>query len=143
MRIRVLQRPSAASVDRLWVDGSYLGRQHEVGNVLGALLLAEGSAQPVADEQPALHIPFSETSSLVERQTPSSTNAIEKQKQSQTIPSNLIHDLAPPYADPARHRCRFRARETSLSQIRFERSTRAVVGSDNLPNRTDYRLNDS
>jgi hypothetical protein len=141
MRIRVLQRPSAASVDGPWVDRSYLGRQHEVGNLLGALLLAEGSDEPVADEQPALHIPFSETSSLVERQTPSSTNAVEKQ--SQAIPSNLIHDLARPYADPARHRCRFRTPETSLSQIRFEPSTRAVVGSDNFPNRTDNRLNDS
>ena len=50
----------------------------------------------MADEQPALLIPFGKTASPVEWQIRSSTNTVERQ--SHAHPSNLIRDLAPPYA---------------------------------------------
>ena len=61
------------------------------------LMLPEGWAEPVADEQPALLIPFSETASPGEGQIRSPTNTVERR--SHADPPNLVRDLPPPYAD--------------------------------------------
>jgi hypothetical protein len=61
MRIRVKQRPTATSIDGIRLDRFEPGFQYEVGNGLGALFLAEGWAEPVPFDEPALLIPFSET----------------------------------------------------------------------------------
>jgi hypothetical protein len=53
MRIRMLQRPNAASIDGLRVDGFKPGQQYEVGHTLAELFLAEGWAEPV-DENAAV-----------------------------------------------------------------------------------------
>src|SRR5437870_2529949 len=61
MRIRILQKPTLASIDGLRLDHFYPGFQYIVGNVVGSLLLAQGWAEPVSDDEPALLIPFSDT----------------------------------------------------------------------------------
>ena len=42
MRIRIVQAPPVAEVEGITVDFFEVGSEHEVGNTLGALLLAEG-----------------------------------------------------------------------------------------------------
>ena len=58
MRIRVIQKPSVACIDGLRLDYFELGCQYEVGNMLGALMLAEAWAEPVASDERALIIPI-------------------------------------------------------------------------------------
>jgi hypothetical protein len=60
MRIRIVQRPHCDSIDGIRLDRFEVGYQYEVGNSLAALMLAEGWAEPVQLDEPAL-IPFSET----------------------------------------------------------------------------------
>jgi hypothetical protein len=61
MRIRIVQRPHSDSIDGIRLDRFEVGYQYEVGNSLGALMLAEGWAEPVQLDEPALLVPFSET----------------------------------------------------------------------------------
>ena len=44
-----------------------IGLTYELGNNLGALFLAEGWAEPVADDAPALIVPFSENDPFMTR----------------------------------------------------------------------------
>jgi hypothetical protein len=60
MRIRIIQRPHSDSIDGIRLDRFEVGYQYEVGNSVAALMLAEGWAEPVQLDEPAL-IPFSET----------------------------------------------------------------------------------
>jgi hypothetical protein len=60
MRIRVIQKPTADEVDGIRLDTFEPGIQYEVGNQLGALMLAEQWAEPVASDEPAVVIPISE-----------------------------------------------------------------------------------
>jgi hypothetical protein len=55
MRIRILQKPSIRSIDGLRLDRFEPGHQYEVGNSLGALLLAEGWGEPVSVRNPPPH----------------------------------------------------------------------------------------
>jgi hypothetical protein len=66
MRIKVIQRPNTASIDGLRLDRFEPGFQYDVGTSLGALFLAERWAVPVASEEPALVVPFSETDPAAE-----------------------------------------------------------------------------
>ena len=61
MRIRIIQRPPCDSIDGIRLDRFEVGHQYEVGNSLSALMLAEGWAEPVQLDEPALLVPFSET----------------------------------------------------------------------------------
>jgi hypothetical protein len=61
MRIRIVQRSHCDSIDGIRLDRFEPGYQYEVGNSLGALMLAEGWAEPVQLDAPALPVPFSET----------------------------------------------------------------------------------
>jgi hypothetical protein len=61
MRIRIVQRPPCDSIDGIRLDHFELGYQYDVGNSLAALMLAEGWAEPVQLDEPALPVPFSET----------------------------------------------------------------------------------
>jgi hypothetical protein len=63
LRIRIIQKPSRRSIDGIQLGRFQPGCQYEVGNVLGALMLSEGWAEPVADEQPALLVPLEESDS--------------------------------------------------------------------------------
>jgi hypothetical protein len=57
MRIRILQKPDTASIDGIRLDCFEPGFRYDVGPLLGALLLAEGWAEPVADDEPAPIVP--------------------------------------------------------------------------------------
>jgi len=48
LRIRVVQKPSLPSIDAIALDRFVPCHTYEVGNALGAYLLAEGWAEPVA-----------------------------------------------------------------------------------------------
>ena len=52
MRIRVIQRPSATSVDGLELNRFEPGQVYDVGTAMGSLMLSEGWAEPVATETP-------------------------------------------------------------------------------------------
>jgi hypothetical protein len=60
MRIRVIQAPDTPSIDGIRVDQFRRGLLYEVGTTLGMVFLAEGWAEPVLDEKPALIIPFAD-----------------------------------------------------------------------------------
>jgi hypothetical protein len=59
-----------ASLDGLKLDRFEPGFLYDVGTTLGSLMLAEGWVEPVLDEQLALLVPLSETSSLIEPKPP-------------------------------------------------------------------------
>jgi hypothetical protein len=49
MRIQVVRTPTIDSIDGIQLDGYQVGREYDVGTVLGSLLLAEGWAVPADD----------------------------------------------------------------------------------------------
>ena len=79
MRIRVIQTPTQACIDGIQLDRFRPGVQYEVGNLVGALFLAEGWAEPVASDEPAVVIPLRKFDNNVAR------------------PPNLTRDTFPPY----------------------------------------------
>ena len=54
MRIRVIQRPTIASVDGLELNRFEPGNVYEVGPALGCLMLSEGWAEPAPSETAVL-----------------------------------------------------------------------------------------
>jgi len=81
MRIKLIQKPSAPCIDGIRLDLFEVGCQYEVGNLLGALMLSEQWAEPVASDEPALIVPLRE---LVPDRGASD-------------PRNLIREAFPPY----------------------------------------------
>jgi hypothetical protein len=61
VRIRIIQKPARTSIDGIQLSRFQVGCQYDVGNILGAVLLSEGWAEPVADEQPALLVALEES----------------------------------------------------------------------------------
>ena len=60
MRIRIVQLPTMESLDGIRLDHFAIGGEYEVGNCIGALLLAEGWAEPVSLDAPAPYVPFND-----------------------------------------------------------------------------------
>ena len=60
MRIRIVQKLAAECIDGIRLDQFVPGHQYEVVNMLGAVFLCEGWAEPVDDPSPALVIPLNE-----------------------------------------------------------------------------------
>lgn len=87
MRIKVIQKPPFDEADGIDLKRFIVGRHYEVGASIGALLLAEGWAAPVADTEPALLIPSAAADRSVERHA------------DQNNPPNLFRETYPPYAD--------------------------------------------
>jgi hypothetical protein len=58
IRIRIVQRPPFSDVDGIRLDRFSVGTAYEVGNTTGALLLAEGWAEPVPLDAPSSPQPF-------------------------------------------------------------------------------------
>jgi hypothetical protein len=85
MRIRVIHKPTEPCIDGIQLDRFVPGTQYEVGNSLGALFLAEGWAEPVGSDDPAMLIPMRE----FEADHPSEG------------PANLRREFFPPYYDGA------------------------------------------
>jgi hypothetical protein len=83
MRIRIVQKPPIDDVDGIRLDVFQPGLQYDVGNQLGALLLAERWAEPVESDEPAMLIPVGEFTA--------DTADIA------TRPNNLTREFWPPY----------------------------------------------
>jgi hypothetical protein len=83
MRIRVIHRPTVTDVDGIRLDVFEPGVQYDVGNRVGALLLAEGWAEPFPSNETAILIPISEFEPDADR----------------AAPPNLIREYYPPYYD--------------------------------------------
>src|SRR5436853_5241328 len=83
MRIRVIQKPSVSCIDGIRLDYFLPGELYEVGNVLGALFLAERWAEPVASDEPAVLIPISQFDADAPKREP----------------PNLTREYWPPYYD--------------------------------------------
>jgi hypothetical protein len=88
MRIRIVQKPTEDSIDGVRLDAFKVGFEYEVGSSIGALMLAERWAEPVADDAPALAVLFSETDPFA---PPAYRDA--------DAPMNLIRERYPPYLD--------------------------------------------
>ena len=84
MRIRILYKPPISSIDGIRLDQFEPGHEYDVGTALAALLLAEGWAQPVAMDEPALLLPFADTGPDGHAPPKAPT------------PSNLIREYYPP-----------------------------------------------
>jgi len=80
MRIRIVQKPPVDDVDGIRLDVFQPGFQYDVGNQLGALLLAERWAEPVESDGPAMLIPVREFTAEIA-----------------TRPNNLTREFWPPY----------------------------------------------
>jgi len=50
MRIRIVRRPSVENIDGVSLERFEPAREYDVGNSLGAVMLAEGWAEPVTAE---------------------------------------------------------------------------------------------
>jgi hypothetical protein len=86
MRIRVVQRPTTRVVDGIDLRHFVPGQKYDVGTGLGALMLAEGWAEPVDGDEP-VPAPFSDAD-------PYTPRVIDRNS-----PPNLIRETYPPYAD--------------------------------------------
>jgi len=97
MRIRVIQRPSAASIDGLDLGRFEPGHVYDVGTSLGCLMLCEGWAEPVVAELPEPFVPLPETElAPIEAD---STVAPAVQTSNERAPTNLVRDTAPPFVE--------------------------------------------
>jgi hypothetical protein len=100
MRIRVIQKPLAASVDGIRLDLFEVGSQYDVGTTLGTLALAEGWAEPVANDKPALVIP------LDEMRTDDRTRPSQRPRHRALGPPDRLHSMAADTAPRKRNRRR-------------------------------------
>ena len=89
MRIRIVRIPTTNDVDGIDFKRFTLGQQYEVGSRVGAIMLAEGWAEPVGENEPALVVPFSDSDPFMSRVMDRST------------PPNLVREMYPPYGDDA------------------------------------------
>jgi hypothetical protein len=60
LRLRIEHIPPGELVDGIELDGFVAGHEYLFGNSLGALLLAEGWAEPVPLDAPATAVPFTD-----------------------------------------------------------------------------------
>lgn len=86
LRIRIVQTPAADTIDGIDLSQFARGQVYEVGNLVGSVLLAEGWAEPVAEDEPGVIVPFTESDPFVE--TP---------YRDADAPPNLTREHYPPY----------------------------------------------
>jgi hypothetical protein len=87
MRIKVVQTPGVDEIDGIDLKRFVVGQKLEVGTEIGGLLLAEGWAVPVGDDEPAWAIPFSDSDPFMPR-------VVDRNS-----PPNLTRETYPPYVD--------------------------------------------
>ena len=58
IRIKIVQPPAIKGIDGIRLDCFQLGLEYEVGNSVGALLLAEGWAEPIPLDAARPPVPF-------------------------------------------------------------------------------------
>jgi hypothetical protein len=81
VRIRVIRKPTQPSIDGVRLDQFYPGAHYEVGTLLGAVMLAEGWAEPTDSQEPEFAT-FAQIRAITPRNPP-----------------NLIREIFPPYYD--------------------------------------------
>ena len=84
MRIKIIQKPTVTCIDGVPFERFVVGYQYEVGNLMGAVMLAEKWAEPVPSDEPVLLVPLDEVSADRDKHLPSS-------------PPNLVRETYPPY----------------------------------------------
>jgi hypothetical protein len=87
MRIKIVRIPHTDTIDGIDFKRFIAGQQYEVGTNVGAMMLAEGWAEPVADNEPELLVPFSDSDPFMSRVMDRST------------PPNLVRETYPPYSE--------------------------------------------
>jgi len=92
MWIRIVRKPAITNLDGIGLEHFEVGAKYEVGNAVGALLLAEGWAEPLPLSPPAAVLPFIET-----------PLPARKPRAGSTGPPNLVRDTNPPYFDRLNH----------------------------------------
>lgn len=90
MRIRVIQKPTLACIDGIRLDLFEPRLLYDVGNTLGAYLVAQGWAEPLACDDPALLKP------LVDFELPDRPDVPDSDP---FLPLNLRRESYPPYYD--------------------------------------------
>lgn len=85
IRVKVVRTPTVAVVDGIYLHRFVPGHQYDVGDSVGALLLAEGWAEPIRTDEPALVIPLNEMMS--EAAVPMPPNLIRERSDRGTIES--------------------------------------------------------
>lgn len=83
MRIRIIRSLPLRGIDGVRLEGFVVGKQYEVGNALGSLLVRKSWAEPIDDLGPALVIPFAEMTDF----------------RKEADPRNLIRERNLPYLD--------------------------------------------
>jgi hypothetical protein len=91
IRIRIIRLPPIASIDGIRLDCYEVGCEYEVGNCVGALLLAEEWAEPVPLDAPKPPTPFTVDDPFDSHRLYGDANQ----------PVNLIRENSPPYLDRA------------------------------------------
>jgi hypothetical protein len=84
MRIRIIRMPPDREVDGFDLRHFQTDGLYDVGHLLGAWLLAEGYAEPLPDDGPAMLIPFSDSD-------PYLTRTVRRSE-----PPNLVRETHPP-----------------------------------------------
>jgi hypothetical protein len=103
MRIRIVQKPTRAYIDGIQLDNFEEGDQLEVGSRLGALMLAEGWAEPVSFDEPLLPTPPTEKARGIKPgQGPDPTHLARHNDA-----PDLNRDT--PHTAPLKHQCRTRS----------------------------------
>ncbi len=64
MRIKILRKPSREEADGIDLHRFVPGQLYDVGNRIGARLLAEGWVEPLADDSPVRLVPFHEDTTV-------------------------------------------------------------------------------
>ena len=94
MRVRIVERPGQDLVDGIRLDVFEPGGVYDVGNLIGALLLAEQWAEPVADSAPR------GGSSERRRQSPNHSSIRSAlPTDSPRTPPNLIREIRSPHIE--------------------------------------------
>ena len=83
IRIKIRQIPKDACIDGVQLDRFVPGQLYDVGNLLGAFLLAEGWAEPATADERAFVSSISEFGADTE----------------ESLPPNLSRESYPPYYD--------------------------------------------
>jgi hypothetical protein len=87
MRLKIVQTPAHGELDGIDLRRFVVGETYEVGSRVGAVMLAEGWAEPAPDDEPAPLMPFSDDDPFVSR------------VMDRNNPPNLVRETYPPYAD--------------------------------------------
>jgi len=87
MRVKVLRTPTRDELDGIDLRRFVPGNKYEVGNRIGEVMLAEGWAEPLLDDEPAWPTPFSDADPFVSR-------VVDRNS-----PPTLTRETYPPRAD--------------------------------------------